>query len=200
MSFNKNSASSGSAASNASKASKHSNNKFAPLFKAENQIYNKTSPGPSPFLPKNFVKKAKASHVSGNASAGPSNNTMRRDDIVAARLAARPATPFRKKSISPPIRPSKPDIDVKLARDQARMIQANIDNLVSARDESSAAIRDLVKLRQDIQSAAGLAPRPVYTDRSDLGKMKFVAGTGWVKKGNMRNAEKAKEGGNPTMM
>ena len=79
MSFNKNSASSGSAASNASKASKHSNNKFAPLFKAENQIYNKTSPGPSPFLPKNFVKKAKASHVSGNASAGPSNNTMRRD-------------------------------------------------------------------------------------------------------------------------
>src|SRR6266403_3976980 len=84
-----------------------SNNPFAPLFKPESQVYNKTSPGPSSiFTNKNFVKKASSSHPSGADSSGPMGQfTTKRADFVAARTASfilNTPPPKSARKVSPP--------------------------------------------------------------------------------------------------
>src|ERR1700759_5671777 len=92
-----------------------------PLFVSKNsfkelrnpQLHNRTSlPEGALFIPADLVKKTKKYRVTGNSSEGPGPNTITRDCLVPARLAAEPSTPppankGEGRYVSPPPRPSR---------------------------------------------------------------------------------------------
>src|SRR6201995_1494934 len=136
-----------------------------PLFASKNsfkelrnpQLHNRTSlPEGSLFIPADLVKKTKKYRVTGNSSEGPGPNTITRDRLVAARLAAEPTTPpptnkGKGRYTSPPPRPSKRPAN---QRDegmeaQARRLQQQIDNVYAQRDELYMDIKALKKRKEE---------------------------------------------------
>jgi hypothetical protein len=100
-------------------------------------------------VPKSFSAKNKNIHVSGNASAGPGPNTLRRRDVVAARLAATPVTPEGGRAPSPVFRPKRP-ATVPANNQQIRAVQANINDLFDRKHEIQAAINKQFERKADL--------------------------------------------------
>src|SRR6266478_8728432 len=135
--------------------SKFSNNPFAPLFVPESTVYNKTSPGPSIFTNKKFVRKALSSHPLGADSSGPMGQfTTKRADFVAAWTASFvPNTPLPKvaRKISPPaVRPKRPYHSVSWLEAEAhsRLLKANINEMYAPRELMQEAINQMTNLRR----------------------------------------------------
>src|SRR6266478_9001971 len=132
----------------ANSPSQFSNNPFAPLFKPESQVYNKTSPGPSSlFKNKIFVHKASSSHPSGADSSGPMGQfTTKRAEFVAARTASfvlNTPPPKSPKKVSPPqFRPKRPYHSVSWLEmeQQNRLLQANINEMKLQRELTNTAL------------------------------------------------------------
>src|ERR1700759_4584203 len=136
-----------------------------PLFVSDNsfkelkdpRLHNRTSlPEGSLFIPADLVKKTKKYRVTGNSSEGPGPNTITRDRLVAARLAAEPSTPpptnkGKGRYVSPPPRPSRRQAGTRDEgmEAQARRIQQQIDNVYAQRDELYMDIEALKKRKQE---------------------------------------------------
>src|SRR6201995_6158843 len=136
-----------------------------PLFASKNsfkelkdpRLHNRTTlPEGSLFIPPDLVKKTKKYRVTGNSSEGPGPNTITRDRLVAARLAAEPSTPPPTKKgkgryISPPPPPSRRSAGPagEGMEAQARRLQQRIDNVYAQRDELYMDIKALKKRKEE---------------------------------------------------
>src|SRR6201995_4960714 len=136
-----------------------------PLFVSENsfkelknpRLHNRTSlPEGALFIPADLVKKTKKYRVTGNSSEGPGPNTITRDRLVAARLAAEPSTPpptnkGKGRYTSPPPRPSRRSAGPagEGMEAQARRLQQRIDNVYAQRDELYMDIKALKKRKEE---------------------------------------------------
>src|SRR6266478_1627268 len=176
----------------ANSPSQFSNNPFAPLFKPESQVYNKTSPGPSSlFKNKIFVHKASSSHLSGADSSGPMGQfTTKRAEFVAARTASFvPNTPPPKvaRKVSPPaVRPKRPFHSTSWLEAEARscLLKANIDEMYKQRELTNEAINQMTNLRREILVEAGIFPLATHAQdkwldtmsKKSMGKRPMTAG------------------------
>src|ERR1700759_2959721 len=136
-----------------------------PLFVSENsfkelknpRLHNRTSlPEGALFIPADLVKKTKKYRVTGNSSEGPGPNTITRDRLVAARLAAEPSTPpptnkGKGRYVSPPPAPSRRPAAKRNEgmEAQARRLQQQIDNIYTQRNELYMDIEALKKRKEE---------------------------------------------------
>src|SRR6266478_2462712 len=150
--------------SRANLPSRFSNNPFAPLFDPESKVHNRTSPAPSIFVNKKFVKKASSSHLSGAESSGPMGQfTTKRAEIVAAQTASLPKTlspNANRKPLPPQFRPKRPYHSVSWLEmeQQNRLLQANINEMKLQRELTNAALGQMVAKRRELLVQAGIFP------------------------------------------